>query len=348
MRIRKADICECSLILFEKIGSTQSLFLENNNMIDIHADDYALTINTSKDMLECMKKGKLNSISVVPNMSCFDECMEMLYEAIPNLPFLPKISVHLDFVEGLVLTDRDNDLLKVSKDGKDLIGLTWAKLFVASYNPLKYGKLKAQLVREVICQIDRVDEAVKKCLDIANKNGIETSQQAIRIDSHQHSHMIPIVWNSLMEAAKEKGYRFEYIRNSKEPVTPFIGMTSLWKTYNIANIIKNFILNIYSPKVDRFNKKTGNDNMYMWGLIMSGNMDKDRVNKLLPSMINKAKNDNRTLEILFHPGTLLETEISNEIAEDAIKHFYMTKGRQKEYEAVMSLDLKKDNWSIYE
>lgn len=68
--------------------------------VDIHADDYALTVNTSKDMLSCMKKGQLDSISIVPNMSCFDECMELLYASIPSLPFLPKMSVHLDFVEG--------------------------------------------------------------------------------------------------------------------------------------------------------------------------------------------------------------------------------------------------------
>ena len=54
---------------------------------DIHADDYALTLNTSKDMLECMRAGRLDSISIVPNMSCFEACMELFYGAIPGLPF---------------------------------------------------------------------------------------------------------------------------------------------------------------------------------------------------------------------------------------------------------------------
>ena len=67
---------------------------------DIHADDYALTVNTSKDMLECMRAGRLDSISIVPNMSCFEACMELFYAEIPKLPFLPLLSVHLDFVEG--------------------------------------------------------------------------------------------------------------------------------------------------------------------------------------------------------------------------------------------------------
>ncbi len=72
--------------------------------IDIHADDYALTENTSKDILECMAAGKLDSISIVPNSCCFDKCMEMLYSAIPSMPFLPRMSVHINLVEGLSRT----------------------------------------------------------------------------------------------------------------------------------------------------------------------------------------------------------------------------------------------------
>ena len=95
--------------------------------IDIHADDYALTVNTSKDMLDCMKAGKLNSISIVPNTSSFDQCMDMMYEAIPSLPYLPLMSVHLDFVEGRslagpgevpLLTRTDSDLMSLRKKSK--------------------------------------------------------------------------------------------------------------------------------------------------------------------------------------------------------------------------------------
>lgn len=307
-------------------------------IIDIHADDYALSVNTSKEMLECMKKGKLNSISIVPNMSCFDECMELLYASIPEFPFLPKMSVHLDFVEGIVLSDADNDLITKNSGGKKLIGMSWAKLFISSYNPFKYGKIKRQLTNEVICQIERVNDSVKKCIRIAEDNGIPVSQRAIRIDSHQHSHMIPIVWRALMDAYKIKSYSFEYIRNSKEPITPFVKTKSLWKTFNVTNIIKNIILNVYSPKIDSFNKIAGNKNMYMWGLIMSGNMDKERIKKLLPNMLNKAKRDDRVLEILFHPGLLIEEEFTDEINEEAIKSFYSTNGRKREFDSVMNLD----------
>ena len=64
--------------------------------LDIHADDYGLTLHTSRDILECMKKGKLDSISVLTNMSCSGKCMELLAETIPELPFLPAMSRFLN------------------------------------------------------------------------------------------------------------------------------------------------------------------------------------------------------------------------------------------------------------
>ena len=39
--------------------------------LDIHADDYALSPNTSEDILQCLRAGKLNSISVLTNMACY-------------------------------------------------------------------------------------------------------------------------------------------------------------------------------------------------------------------------------------------------------------------------------------
>ena len=44
--------------------------------IDVHADDYALSMNVSRTILQCIKDGEIDSISVMPNMSIFDEAMD--------------------------------------------------------------------------------------------------------------------------------------------------------------------------------------------------------------------------------------------------------------------------------
>ena len=40
--------------------------------IDIHADDYCLSPHTSENILDCIRAEKLDSISVITNMSCFE------------------------------------------------------------------------------------------------------------------------------------------------------------------------------------------------------------------------------------------------------------------------------------
>lgn len=306
------------------------------NRPDIHADDYALTRNTSEDMLECMRAGRLDSISVVPNMSCFEECMELFYGEIPGLPFLPLMSVHLDFVEGRSLAGQEAapDLVK---PGTDLMGLGWGGLFAASYLPQKRKKIKAQLKREIKAQIVKAQRAIDQCIQLAHESGIACAQKGIRIDSHQHAHMIPVVWEAVLEVVREEGYSLEYIRNSKEPLGIFLTEVSLYSTYRPVNFVKNRLLSLYSHKVDRFCRERGMKQMYLWGLVMSGRMDRERVERLYGKMKRKAKKDGRGLEILFHPGLTLPEEVTPEIAREAAEDFYLREDRHVEREAVLGV-----------
>lgn len=300
---------------------------------DIHADDYALTVNTSKDMLSCMSQGQLDSISIVPNMSCFKTCMELFYQEIPQMPFLPKLSVHLDFVEGRCLAGADRVPMLV-RENSALMGLSWGGLFLCSYLPWKRRKAKEQLKREMKAQIDTVQEAVKKAVTIAQEHGIPCSQKKLRIDSHQHAHMIPVVWEALTELIAREKYEVEYIRNSKEVLGAFISAVSLWKTYRPVNFIKNRLLSLYSYKADLYAKVHGMDQMYLWGLVMSGHMDYDRIVRLYPKIAAKAEREGRVLEILFHPGLTLPEEVTEETGEEAARDFYLRQDRHVEMEAV--------------
>ena len=64
-------------------------------------------------------------------------------------------------------------------------------------------------------------------------------KKKLRIDSHQHSHMIPVVWDALTDSINDEGFDPEYIRNSAEPLIPFLTKPSFVRTYRPVNIIKN-------------------------------------------------------------------------------------------------------------
>lgn len=311
--------------------------------VDIHADDYALTVNTSKNMLSCMQRGELDSISILPNMSCFRECMDLLYQAIPNLPFLPMMSVHLDFVEGYGLTGGGHASLLVKSDN-NLLRLSWGELFVLSYLPWTRGETKGQLKREIKMQIETVQAAISRAIKTAHEYGIPCAQKNLRIDSHQHAHMIPVVWEALTEVIEEEHYTVEYIRNSKEMLGAFLSKISLWKTYRPVNIVKNILLFLYSYKVDCYTKTHNLSRMYIWGLVMSGHMDYDRIVKLYSGIQAKAEKDHRVLELIFHPGRMLPEEMSEEVDEKAARDFYLCNNRHMEMDTVSRVRLLFKHW----
>ncbi|MDE6739049.1 MAG: hypothetical protein K2K07_08140, partial [Lachnospiraceae bacterium] len=98
--------------------------------------------------------------------------------------------------------------------------------------------------------------------------------------------------------------------------------------------IKNRLLSLYSYKADRYAKTHGMDQMYLWGLVMSGHMDYDRIVRLYPKIAAKAAREGRTLEILFHPGLTLAGEVTDEIGKEAAEDFYLRQDRHVEMEAV--------------
>lgn len=289
--------------------------------IDIHADDYALTVNASKDILECAMEGKLDSISIVPNMNCFKECMEMFYAAIPDMPFLPRLNIHLNLVEGNVFPK----------------SYTWGKLFLASYDPVRRMQVYRNIKKAINRQFRDCDNAIKKCIKIANENNIPVSQRGVRIDSHQHTHHIPIVWKALLYVLKYRNMETEYIRCSREPLSIFFSPKVELFFYRPVNILKNLVLNAYSSKIDKYVREQGQNNMYLLGIVMSGRMDEYRVKNVLSALKRQAEKDGKDIEILFHPGRALTNEDRSGLNLKAQKSFYMSSDRSVEKKALKSM-----------
>lgn len=293
--------------------------------IDIHTDDFGESVHASRDILECLKDGKLNSISVLANMSCFEECVRLYRGAQEEFPWQPAISVHVNLMEGSCLADPKDlpDLV----DEKGHFQISWEKLFFVSYLPSR-NRFKKQLKKEIELQIKAVAGVFS-----------ELNLQELRIDSHQHTHMIPVVAKALFEVLDEQGWRAAYIRDAKEPFLVFLKKTSLYKTYRPVNFVKNILLNYCSALLQKRFRNAGMKPMYLWGLIMSGHMDEERIRQLLPDMEKKAEHNGRMLEILFHPGQVLREEISDEFSQEDAIAFHVSQDRSVEKQAVYALDL---------
>lgn len=288
---------------------------------DIHADDFGESVHASADILDCLKEGKLDSISILGNMSCFAECVSMYREAEGSFPKEPLLSVHINIMEGKALADARE--IPDLTDEQGHFCSSWEKLFLQSFLPGK-DKLKQELKKEIRLQIEKVKAAFPE-------------MKKLRIDSHQHTHMIPVVAAALFEVLEEKKWEVEYIRDAREPFWVFAKKASLYKTYQPVNFIKNTILNFCSLLLQKRFRSKNLPPMLLWGLIMSGHMDLKRVELLLPDMKKKAAKTGRTLEILFHPGQVLQEEITEEFSQKEAIAFHVSEGRTIEKYAVMHL-----------
>ena len=291
-----------------------------NRIVDIHADDFALSENSDKDILQLCREEKLDSISIIPNLECFETAVANFLSIQEKSDKKILVSVHLNFMEGKCCAEKS--LLPDLVDSEGFFTAYWGKLFIWNYIPSFREKIKLQLKTEILAQ-------VRKCLDanIINKN-------AIRIDSHQHPHMIPLVFEALKEAVFElenDGYKIEYIRNTQDPILLYGG-----KDIFSMNTVKCLILNFYSIKVKNYLISKKLPVNYLCGVYFSGKMD-SRLKKVLPKFIKKAEKQDRNIELLFHPGTMLKSELTREFKKEGFNEFHLSENRKIEYNTLKEL-----------
>lgn len=301
------------------------------NLVDIHADDYCISPHSSEDILECLRAGKLDSISVLTNMSCYEDYADKFRSEKHLWPKIPKLSVHLNFMEGHCLAEQKKVSHLVNESG--YFNISWGTLFLWNYSPKKFMIIKNELKEEIKAQTE-------KFIEYFGDN------KPLRFDGHQHTQMLPVCYWALLEVIVEQHYPTEYIRITKEPILPYLLPISLWPTYKPVNWIKNILLNFYALGMERTirqNKPSWqNDNvpMFLWGVLLSGCMDEKRIIRLFPAMLAKAEKDERVLEVLFHPGTVLQEELKEEFSNIGANEFHISHGRQVEYKAIMSLHIE--------
>lgn len=301
---------------------------EQKHLLDFHADDYGISKNSCNDILKLISDGLLDSISILPNMSTFDYAVKEFQSLTSNKPL---VTIHLNLMEGHCCAPIESipDLV----DDKGYFKINWGTLFKWNYNPFIKKRIKKQLITEFTAQTE-------KCIN----SGI-ISKENLRFDSHQHTHMIPLVFNALLETCNiltSKGYKTTFIRNTQDPILFYYSSSqeqkAIRKTFEKINIIKCLILNHYSKYVQKALRKLSLPAPYLCGVFFSGHMDYERLETVLPYYCSMAEKQKRKIELLFHPGTVRENEISEEFIKADFNIFHLSKGREIEYTSIYKLN----------
>lgn len=156
----------------------------------------------------------------------------------------------------------------------------------------------------------------------------------LQIDSHQHLHMIPFIFEIIVNLKKK--LPITYIRIPKEKFFLSLERNSI-SNYCGSNIIKHILLNYLSKKAIPLLKNNSiNYPDYFIGVLFTGNMTSQSIQKALEK-IEKNKNfsDDTKIEVLLHPGGASEAE--EELWKDYpdLKEFYRSPSRKHEKEVLM-------------
>lgn len=280
-----------------------------------NADDYGVCPLQCRNIRDCREQGVLTGVSVMPNSPYLEEAMASVSED-KDLA----VAVHLNFTEGVCLSDPKDIPLLAEADGR--FRQSFFKLLLLSITPER-ERLKSQLATELRAQIRRV-------LPLLAGRGL-------RIDGHQHIQMIPVVMSALADVLAEERLQAEYIRWSCEPLGPYLRHLRFWRDYGPVNLVKNLVLNVLGWFDHVYMKDMGQRRNMVMGLVISGNLEYRLVSSLLPDFEKAASRRGVDLELVMHPGWGIGPGESLDVPGGPFEAFNTDSGRKREYDCLILL-----------
>lgn len=287
------------------------------NKIWFHADDYGLTKTQSEKILECYTKGALNSISVIPNSLNLAETCKLLNELDSGKEI--RRVLHLNFVEGRPLSDLKDVSMLVDEMGY------FDKSFIQYF---KWNLIKSKAAKKEL-SIQLKTEIRNQLRAVTGENDFKISA----IDSHQHYHMIPIVFDSMIEVLEEDEFRtlkIEDIRISVDPLAPIFRKVGVLFKVPVINWIKWLILSLHANRNKRILKGKNITTPVFCGIFFTCEMKYEIVKELFPLYKKYADKKGAALELMFHPGGLEDKKELLDIRRGELEEFYMSNNRELE------------------
>ncbi len=259
----------------------------SNKKFVLNADDFGMSNAYNTAIMEGAQKGLLKSTSLVANGEAFDEAINKVIPACPELG----IGVHLNIIEGKALIKGQRALT----DEEENFNNGYLKLILKACSKNNKDFME-QLEKEFRAQIDKVKNA-----------GIKITH----IDSHVHTHAIPPIFELVCKLARD--YEIPQIRTQYEKlyVVPDVDIHLNMK-YPV-NLIKIALLKFFTiknrPLVKKYGLKT---NDYLIGVGYTSMMNSLTVSCGLAALKDK---NNIVAEALIHPCRYEDGTIDNHFTE---------------------------------
>lgn len=288
-------------------------------MIYFCSDDYGISQEYNKCIEECLKKGILNKVSVLPNGEIEDFVQKLSGKDV-------LLTLHLNLVEGHPLSPLEEIGLLIDENG--CFKHSFIGLFLKSFS-FKRKELEKQMYTEIRNQIHFWIE--------------KTGDKSLSIDCHQHVYEIPWIFKTVMQVIRDEQLDVKYLRIPAESIRAYLFVPSLYTAYSLTGLIKQCLLKGLAFYNRRYLKGMSFTSAHFMGVMFSGKMNEKRVKKLLKYYLHLSEKNKRNIEVAFHPGYAEDDLKLIAGCREDFKKFYSSPWRNAEYETLMSSDLAEIN-----
>jgi len=229
----------------------------------VHADDFGLSKEINKGIIFAHTNGILTSTSIMACGPAFDHAVQLVKE-VSSLD----VGVHLTVIEERPLLSPLRVPSLVSTDGR--------------FHPHAKDFFKRYIMKRISLEEIRLEftKQIEKVLD----NGIDISH----IDSHQHIHILPGIFNIAVSLAKKYGIRFIRIPDERLRLYMFKNIFAYPRILQLL-IVKTILTFVNKSQMKPYPE--------FYGFYFGGNLNKENLNVILNNLEN-----NGISEIMCHPG----------------------------------------------
>ena len=283
---------------------------ESSSNVIVSADDIGLTPSITDGIAACVQKRTLSSVSVVANGYAFDHAIRKIQETRPC-----SVAVHLNTVECPPVADPRDIPALLDAHGRLHLNLFKTVVKFVFSTRSKRDSLRAQFRTEYRAQIRKVQSALGPATPI-------------RVNSHQHLHMIPFLFDILMDLNRE--FRFSYVRLPREPFFLTATLIREWRIYRPSAIVKNLLLRGLAWRNGRKIKRYGipHSDRFL-GIMFPGPSRPELTEHLLDLLLSKSSKAGTCVEILFHPGRA-SAEEHGFWQRKILSNYYMSEERDRD------------------